>query len=418
MPGRPERLGHFDATFGISGDMALGALLDAGARLDAVNAALAALGVPGLRADVGRTDRGGLDCARVQIRWDGGDDQPHAPGPEHHHPRHRGSREITALLTRAQLPAGVRARASAVFAQLASAEGRVHGQPPEDVHFHEVGSEDAIGDVVGVAAALEDLGIGKLTVSPLPAGGGAVSAAHGLLPVPVPAVAVLLAGFDWRPGPVAAELVTPTGAAILAALAQPAASWPSFRLRAAGWGAGRQEFPHHPNACRFVWGEVIPEGSGGPAEGLLAETLWELETHLDDQTPEQIGYVSERLFAAGALDVASSALGMKKQRPGVRLWALVGAEQLDGCVECLFKESSTLGLRVREVRRWSLPRSIERVDTPFGPVRIKVARRGGRILQSAPEYEDCRAAALAHGAPLKDVMAAALAAFTGRAATP
>jgi uncharacterized protein (TIGR00299 family) protein len=429
-------VGHWDARFGLSGDMALGALVDAGARLEAVNAALAALGIPGLRAEVGRAVRCGVDCARVRIRWEGDGPERDAGGepggasghghhpPHHAHPHgpgagghgqahvHRAYRDIRELLRRAALAPGVRERAEAIFARLAEAEGRVHGRPVADVHFHEVGGEDAIGDVVGVAAALEDLQVGQLTVSPLPAGGGLVRAAHGLLPVPAPAVALLLEGFHWEPGPVEAELVTPTGAAILAALARPAASWPALRLRGSGWGAGSRDFPGHPNACRFVWGE--PAGPAGPA-GLVQEVLVELETNLDDLTPEGVGYLFERLFAAGALDVAASPLFMKKQRPGVAVWALVRPADVDAAVRCLLAESTALGLRLREVRRWSLPRASETVQTPFGPVRVKVARLDGRVVNAAPEYEDCRAAALAHGVPLKAVLAAAVAAWQARA---
>ncbi len=474
------RVGHFDAAFGISGDMALGALLDAGARLDAVNATLAAVGVPGLRAEIRRTQRGSLDCAQVRIRWDGdgapavwpyrpkdheawrvppgaqpdsasagpgsagsgnracgmpaqgsqcpsgqghahgghGGLDPSAAGGVHPH-AHRSYRDIRARLVAAPIAEPIRARALAVFARLAEAEGRVHGRSADDVHFHEVGGQDAIGDVVGVAAALEDLGICALTVSALPAGGGTVRGEHGLLPVPAPAVSLLLNGFDWIPGPVAAELVTPTGAAIVAALGAPAAGWPCFCLRGSGWGAGSKDFPGHPNACRFVWGEG--GGSGDPrpeAGGPMVETLCEVETNLDDQTPEQVGYLYDRLFAAGALDVATSPLWMKKQRPGVRLWALVRPPDRDRVARCLFEESSALGLRVREVRRWSLPRSVETVRTAYGDLRIKVARLNGVPVNASPEYEDCRAAAAARGVPLKAVMTAALTAFSALQAQP
>lgn len=489
------RIGHFDAGFGISGDMALGALLDAGAGIEAVNAALAAVGVPGLRAEPGRALRCGLDCAHVRIRWDGDDSDaasppptgqgPHhaapepgtgaaggraaaerapqggAAAPDHHahdhdlggghghdhggghghdHPNphggpgaqggehrhgpghvHRGFREIRAQLQAAPLPAGVRDRALAIFARLAEAEGRIHGRSPDDVHFHEVGGQDALGDVVGVAAALEDLAVGMLTVSALPAGGGTIQAAHGRLPVPAPAVALLLRDFDWIPGPVAAELVTPTGAAIVAALAEPAGGWPALRLRGSGWGAGSRDFPGHPNACRFVWGEAPAGGTGRGAPvpaGPTVDTLVELETNLDDQTPEQVGYLYERLFAAGALDVVTSPLWMKKQRPGVRLWALVRPADLDAAARCLFAESSALGLRVRDVRRWSLPRTVVRVRTAYGEVQVKVAHLDGAVANAAPEYEDCRAAAVASGVPLKTVMAAALAAWGAAAAPP
>lgn len=467
------RVGHWDAAFGISGDMALGAALDAGASLAAVNAALAATGVPGLRVELGRAPRAGIDCARATVRWDGDAAQraqwervvtvPHqgpgahaqpegqqhheglpvAPGaegaprpagdsgdapatlpPGHAHAHahthahasgaapaeargvrhvHRAFADVRRLL--GGLPAPVRERAMAVFARLAEAEGRVHGQPPDAVHFHEVGGEDAIGDVVGTCAALVDLGIEALTVSVLPSGGGRVQAAHGVLPVPAPAVAELLRGYALWSGPVAAELVTPTGAALVAALALPAEFWPAMRLLGTGWGAGTREFPGHSNACRLVWGETSTPTAAGDYR---RERLVELETHVDDQTPEGIGHVFECLFTLGALDVAVSAIGMKKQRPGVRLWALVPADLADTAARCLFTESTALGLRVREVERWSLEREVVQVATPYGVVGLKLGRLGGEVVNAAPEYEDCRRVAASAGVSLKRVLQAAL----------
>ena len=442
--------GHFDAGFGISGDMALGALLHAGARLERVNAALTAVGVPGLRVETETVQRCAITCLRAHVRYDGsepayppgtellttssgeGTAQPHghprdpapratatapeavAPHHEHHRPHHHSHRpyaEIRRLLAAAALAPAVRDRAQAVFARLAEAEGRIHGVPAAEVHLHEVGGEDAIGDVVGVAAALEDLDVGALSVGPLPSGGGLVSAAHGLLPVPAPAVVALLVGFHFQPGPVAAELVTPTGAAILAALAEPAPFWPAWRLGGAGWGAGARDFQLHPNACRFVWGDA------DTATGLRSERLVEIETHIDDQSPEGIGYLFERLVGVGAMDVAVAPLMMKKQRPGIRLWALVRPEAVAVVRDTLLAESTALGLRLREVERWSLPRSWHAVDTPYGRVRIKAAWRDGALVNAAPEYEDCRAAALASGVPLKRVFAVALAAWEACALT-
>lgn len=490
-PSRPP-VGHLDAAFGLSGDMVLGALLDAGARLEAVNAALAATGVPGLHAEVRRATRCGLDCARVILHCaadgagapadqgpadaarvdtheaadsggpaavhgqeharrheqghphdDGGHGHQHPAGqgaPAHHH---RPFGEIRGLLERADLAVGVRARALAVFGRLAAAEARVHGFQPgggfrpgvdpalgdaslDAVLLHEVGAEDAIGDIVGIAAALEDLGIERLTVSALPAGGGTVRAAHGLLPVPAPAVALLLQGFDCHPGPVAAELVTPTGAAVVAALARPSPAWPAMRLVASGWGAGARDFTGHPNACRLVWGHEATPGEGlvpgDPhpdglcSDGLQVERLYEIETHLDDQSPEQVGHLYELLFSLGALDVATGPLWMKKQRPGHRLWVLVRPCDLDAATRCLFRESTAIGLRVREVTRLSLPRESATVATAFGDLRVKVARRGGVVVNAAPEFDDCREAARVHGVPLKAVMAAVVAAWAAHPA--
>ncbi len=390
------RIGHWDAQFGISGDMALGSLLDAGANLVAVNQSLERLGIPGLRATIRSTARSAIQCTAVQIEWQ---------HTETAH-LHRSYAEIERILSSAPLAAPVRERAMRVFAQLAAAEGKIHGCPPEDVCFHELGGEDTIADVVGSCAALEDLGIERLTVSSLPAGGGVMQAAHGQMPVPVPAVAVLLRGWLVHPGPVAAELVTPTGAALVAALADPHGQgvWPEMVVGGSGWGAGTRDYRDHPNATRFVWG-VSPAA----AAEVLHEELVEIETNIDDQSPEQIGYLFDVLGAKGALDVTVAPAWMKKQRPGVRLWVLARPEDAPGITECLFRESSSIGLRRRSVERLSLPRSIVVVDTPYGPVRVKVARLGNEVVNAAPEYEDCRVRAEERGVALKLVWAAALA---------
>jgi uncharacterized protein (TIGR00299 family) protein len=434
-----ERIAHWDARFGISGDMALGSVLAAGASLEAVNQALGCLGIPGLRAETWTAQRGAIACCRVAIRWEGdagpppdhpsrGPTSPPQPeaghghghghgqhGPEgrgaeghrsapHAHGAHRTLADVRRLL--APLPAPVREPALAVFTRLAEAEAAVHGVTADTVHFHEVGAEDALGDVVGTCAALQDLGVGRLTVSALPAGGGTVRAAHGLLPVPAPAVARLLVGFAVIPGPVEAELVTPTGAALAAALARPSPGWPAMRVAGQGWGGGTRDFPGHPNACRFVWGEAGPD-AGSPWR---RERLVELETHVDDQSPAGLGHLFERLFQAGALDVALSPLGMKKQRPGVRVWALVPADRVDAAARCVFRESTAIGLRLREVERWSLPRRSVPVQTRYGEVRVKLATLEGTVVNASPEFEDCRRLSLEAGVPLKAVVAAALAA--------
>jgi uncharacterized protein (TIGR00299 family) protein len=403
------RVGHWDAVFGMSGDMALGAALAAGASLEAVNGALQGLGVPGLRIEVEGVLRGGVACTRALVRWDAHREDQHGHGG---HP-HRPYREVRRLLAAAGLEGAVRDRALAVFARLAEAEARVHGGPVDEVVFHEVGAEDALGDVVGTVAALVDLGLEDLTVSPLPAGGGTVQAAHGLLPVPAPAVAYLLEGFEVWEGPAAAELVTPTGAALVAALARPARGWPAMTVRGVGWGAGARDERGHPNALRLVWGEAPAPSARG---GWRRERLVEVETHLDDQTPEGVGHLFQRLLAAGALDVAVSPLFMKKQRPGVRVWALAEPARADAVVRCLFAESTTFGVRVREVERLALEREVVRVATPYGEVSVKVGRLEGRVVQAAPEYEDCRRLAEAAGVPLALVVGHAMAAWAARAA--
>lgn len=399
------RLGHWDAQFGISGDMALGSLLGAGARLEAVNDALGRLGVPGLRVHAGTAVRSGLACVRVEIRWG------HRPD-DHHHDHdghgHRPYAAISGILARSGLAPGVRERAEAVFARLGEAEAAIHGVPLDEVAFHEVGGEDALGDIVGSCAALEDLGIGHLTVSSLPSGGGMINVAHGLLPVPAPAVARMLGGRLVHPGPADAELVTPTGAALVAALTAPSdGRWPAMVVGGDGWGAGSRDFLGHPNATRFVWGTATGQAGGG--DGLMHEQLLEVEANIDDQSPQLIGYLQERLTAAGALDVTITPVWMKKQRPGVAVWALTGSGQAQAVIDCVLAESSTIGLRVTTVERRSLPRVVLSVQTPYGEVAIKVAHRGGRVVNVSAEYENCKTVATEHGVPLKAVVAAALA---------
>ncbi len=376
-------IAFLDCPMGIAGDMAVGALLDLGFPVEEIASRVRALGIAGLEISAEKTTRGGIAGMKYVVS-----------APAEH--AHRGLSEIRAILGKADLPPKAEALALDVFGRLARAEAKIHGIPVEQVHFHEVGAADAIADVVGFALAWTGLGIGAAWVSPLPWTKGRVEAAHGSIPVPAPATVALLEGFAWEPSPVEGELVTPTGAAIVASVAKPGAP-PAFTLRKAGFGAGAKDFPGRPNLARVVLAETAAS----------RETAAMIEANLDDMTPELVGALVERLRGAGALDVWTTAVQMKKHRPGVVVSALAAEADVDALSSLLFRESTTIGLRVTRVERRVLDREIVTVETEFGPIRVKVARLAGEIVNAAPEFDDVRAAADEHGVPVKTVMAAA-----------
>jgi len=393
------RLAYFDCFAGISGDMTLGALLDTGLPLADLQAALNGLRLTGWRLNVSRVTKQGIAGTQVKVEVDESSDLPH---------RHLD--DILNLLAGSDLEETVRQRAAAVFKRLAVAEAAVHGSDIAHVHFHEVGAIDSIVDIVGAVAGLHLLGIERIVASPLPLGHGFVSAAHGLLPVPAPAVLRLLAerNFPVRDRDVVGELVTPTGAALLAELADSVGPFPPMTLQATGFGAGQRDMPY-PNLLRLVLGESheAPAAAGGPAAAYQVERLQLLETNIDDMNPEILGYVSQRLFEAGALDVWLTPIYMKKGRPATLLTVLCQLERADRLIELILLETTSLGVRRQEVERLCLPRAMEQVETPWGPVRVKVAHLPDGQRKAAPEYEDCRALALAHGVPLREVYEAA-----------
>jgi uncharacterized protein (TIGR00299 family) protein len=411
---------------GIAGDMFVGALLDAGADFEAVREAVAALPVEGIEVRAEKTMRGVLACTKFTVsvhgeiegppephRHDHGHphDQDHDPGERHHrhhadhdHP-HRGLAEMRAILRKARLPKPVKGTALRVFEKLAAAEGKVHGADPGTVKFHEVGALDALADVVGAAAALDALGIRDLFCGPIRTGSGMVRIAHGRVPVPAPGTLELLLGFDLRLGEGEGELVTPTGAAILAALSSPRPPGEFYPERT-GYGAGTRDGGEVPNCLRVVVGRT-PD----PAE---EPPVWELAANLDDQPPQVLARAVEALLEAGALDAWTEAAGMKKGRAGVVLRALADAGTLGAVEDCLFAETGTLGVRRHRVERSKCEREWVKVKTPFGPVRVKVGTRGGEVVSAAPEYEDCRAAAAKAKVPVRRVMDAAREAWRAR----
>lgn len=391
------KLAYFDCFSGISGDMTLGALVDAGAPLEALRAELAKLPVAGWQMAAERVRRGAIAATFVRVE---------VSGQQLHH-RHLG--DILKLIERAALAPRVLERAAAIFRRLGEAEARIHGVPPEKVHFHEVGAVDAIVDIVGACVGLELLGVDAVYGSAVNVGGGTVGTAHGTLPVPAPASVELLRGAPIYSSGIEKELATPTGAAILSTLATAIGPPPPMRVAAIGYGAGTWDLPGQANVLRVLIGEALPaEAAAGE------ETLMMLETNLDDCTPELVGWVTEQALAAGALDAFTAPVQMKKNRPGVLLSVLCAPGDAERLTALLFRETTTLGVRSYAVRRRALARALEKVETPWGAVAVKVARLDGAVLNAAPEYDDCARLARERGVPLKQVMAAAQAAFARR----
>jgi len=401
------RIAWFDCVSGISGDMALGALVSAGWPAAELQALPARLGLEGVRVGVGEARRGPLAAGRVEVEVEGGR-QPH-----------RHLRHVEDVLGRADLPAAARERALAAFRRLAAAEAEVHGTTPEAVHFHEVGAADALVDVAGVMLGLEALGIERVHAAPPRLGRGTARSEHGPIPVPAPAVVALLRGAPVEIGDVPHELTTPTGAALLATLVTDWGGPPAFRLERVGTGAGARELEGLPNVLRVLVGEADPPGgaaAGGPARaGLRRRRVAVLETALDDENPQFVAALVPRLLDAGALDAMVVPATMKKGRPGMWLVVIAEPDHAGELARRLLAETSSLGVRVRVDERYELERRAEQVETPFGPVALKVATlpEGGE--RAVPEFESVRAAAERAGRPLREVAEAALAAWRGRA---
>ncbi|WP_299036447.1 nickel pincer cofactor biosynthesis protein LarC [uncultured Pseudokineococcus sp.] len=396
-------LAWVDASAGVAGDMLLGALLDAGADLASVQRCVDAV-VPGsVRLGVHDVERAGLLASKLDVEVLVAD------------PPHRTWAAVAQMIGDAELPAGVRDRALAVFARLAEAEGRVHGMPPEDVHFHEVGALDAVADVVGCCAALEDLGVEELVTSPMALGSGTVRAAHGVLPVPVPAVLQLVRGWDVLGGG-EGELTTPTGAALLTALCTRTGALPRMDVRASGQGAGTRDVPGRANVTRVVLGAAAAAraGAGAPVDGGGREDVVVLEATVDDLDPRVWPDVLHHLLAEGALDAWLTPVLMKKGRPGHVLSVLAAPASASGLSARVLELTSTLGVRRGRVERDVLQRDWRPVRTAGGQVRVKVGHRDGAVLQATPEFEDALAAARRSGAAVADVLDEARAA--GRAA--
>ncbi len=388
------KLAYLNCFSGVSGDMLLGAWVACGLELSAVEAEVRRLALDGIRWEREQVKRGTIMATRVIIT-----------GPMS--PSHRRYLEIVELIRAARLSTRVEQQALAIFRRLGEVEAFLHGCPLEQVHFHEVGAVDSIADIVGNCAAMELLGIEEVHSSPLNLGSGTVECDHGVLPVPAPATAELLKGIPVYSSGIEAELVTPTGAAIVSTLATSFGPLPAMKIGAVGYGAGRGDHPGLPNVLRVMIGEALAAESG-------LEPLLMLEANVDDMNPQICGFFAERAFATGALDVFFAPVQMKKNRPGLLLSVLCRPEQRETLMDLFFQETTTLGVRSYEVFRRALDREFVPVSTPYGEVRIKVSRRNGRVLNFSPEFEDCRRLAAENTVPLRQILQEATFAFWNR----
>ena len=418
---------YFDCFNGASGDMILGALVDAGVPLDGVREALGSLAIDGCDIAADRVLRAGVSATKFRVierepakavkaahshhhhHHHDGHDHGHSHDPahghhQHHHP-HRSLPEIARLIDGSALSAAGKTRAKALFHRLAEAEAAIHQMPVEQVHLHEVGALDSIVDIVGAVYAMEQIGVERVVVSPINVGRGMVQSAHGVFPVPAPATVRLLGDAPVLSRGPEAELLTPTGALLLTSYADAFGPLPPMRVTATGYGAGDHEFSDTPNVLRVLVGRA-DTGSHSAHDRVLV-----VESEIDDMNPQLFGPVMEQLYAAGALEVFFVPVQMKKSRPGTLLSVLVSPAKKDVVVEILFRETTTIGVRYAEWQRECLSREIVEVTTAYGPVRIKVARRNGVVMNGQPEFDDCAALATRHGVATKDVHASAMRAW-------
>jgi len=387
------KLAYFDCFSGISGDMTLGALVDAGCPLETLRHGLAGLEVPGWTLSAEKVWKNGMAATFVRVTTE---DQS----------EHRGLRAILEILGKSKLSEPVRNNASAIFRKLGEAEAAVHDVPLEKIHFHEVGAVDAIVDIVGACIGFAALGIEKFSCSALNVGGGTAKMAHGVLPVPAPATAKLLEGKPTYSNGVQKELVTPTGAAIVATLCDSFGPQPAMSVLAIGYGAGSADLEGQPNVVRIMVGEAAEKAVAG-----FDEEIAVIEANLDDMNPQIYGYFLEKALAAGALDVYTTPVQMKKNRPGTLLTLLCKPADTNALMSLLFAETTTLGARMYTALRRTLPRETVNVHTQYGDVHVKLARVNGAIRHVAPEYEDCRKLAFEKNVPLQQVINEALRSF-------
>jgi hypothetical protein len=465
------RIAYLECFSGISGDMFLGALVDAGVSAKLLEDTVAALNL-GARVEVSRVMRSGISATKVDVWVDGEKDAPreeitreglhqskdkalrnvraeqsgsdsHGPeGHEHHelphshdhahhehghdekshslehsHSHGRGLSEIRNIISESAISDAAKKTAIAIFEALGAAEGKIHNMPAEKVRFHEVGAVDAMVDIICAAVGAEALGVDEIISSPLNVGGGTVQCAHGTFPVPAPATLELLKDAPMYSSGLQKELVTPTGAAIVKTLARRFAPFPQMKVECSGYGAGSHDFPGHPNVVRLTIGEATESaGTSKSALPTALETITVLEANLDDLNPQVFGYVMDRLLNHGALDAFAIPVQMKKSRPGMLLTVLCKPEDSDKLTRLIFTETTTLGVRRRDETRQILARRWENVATPWGNVRIKIGSMNGTVTNYAPEYEDCRRIAAQNNLPLKTVMQEATRSYLGAVA--
>jgi pyridinium-3,5-bisthiocarboxylic acid mononucleotide nickel chelatase len=436
------RIAYLECFSGMSGDMFLGALIDAGVSPEVLATAVAALDV-GARLEISKVNRSGITATKVDVLVNGEKEMPsemvtaghqHSHPHEHHeHDEHghshqeghthphshpqpssqagapaldghgRGLKEIKTIIRKAMLSENAKQTAIRIFEALGAAESKIHNTDIESVHFHEVGAVDAMVDIVGAAVGAEALGVDEFVCSPLNVGGGTVKCAHGVFPVPAPATVELLAGAPVYSSGMQVELLTPTGAAIVKTLATRFGAFPEMKIEKSGYGAGTRDLTGNPNVVRLVIGESAISLGAKTAQ----DTVSVLEANLDDLNPQVFGYVMDRLLAEGALDVFGVPVQMKKNRPGTLLTVLCKPEDVAKLTQIVFGETTTLGVRRREEQRQTLARRWVSVTTPWGDVRMKIASMNGTVTNYAPEYEDCRRIAAEQHVPLKTVMQAA-----------
>jgi uncharacterized protein (TIGR00299 family) protein len=387
------KLAYFDCFSGISGDMTLGALVDAGCAVEHLRDELRGVEVPGWELTAEKVWKNGMAATYVKVKTE---DQQ----------KHRSLSAILEILQKSPLVPQVRDRAAAIFKKLGEAEVRVHDVPLEKIHFHEVGAVDAIVDIVGACVGFHALGIEQFACSALNVGGGTAKMAHGVLPVPAPATANLLQGKPTYSNGVQKELVTPTGAAIVATLCDTFGPQPPMSVSSIGYGAGTADLEDQPNVVRIMIGEAAEKTVTG-----FDEEIAVIEANLDDMNPQIYGYFLERALAAGALDVYTTPVQMKKNRPGTLLTVLCKPQETNALISLIFAETTTFGARTYRAQRRTLPRDFVCVATAFGDVRIKISRVNGRILHVAPEYDDCRRLAVEKNVPLQRVISEALRAY-------
>src|SRR5580700_2838810 len=449
------RIAYLECFSGISGDMFLGALVDAGVPPRVLEETVAALGLEA-RLEISRVVRSGISATKVDVYVDGEKDLPReecwerehsyehssdaqrshehrghphslhggssraepalslprgvpAPHEQLPHEHGRGLVEIREIISAASISAGAKSTAIAIFEALERAEAKIHNTSMESVHFHEVGAVDAIVDIVCSAVGVEALGVEEIICSSLNVGGGMVKCAHGTFPIPAPATVELLKDAPVYSSGLQVELVTPTGAAIVKTLASRFSAFPEMKIEKSGYGAGSRDFPGHPNVVRLTVGEAASTLAAKTA----SETITVLEANLDDLNPQVFGYVMDLLLEEGALDAFGMPVQMKKNRPGMLLTVLCKPEDAGKLAQLIFTETTTLGVRRRDEMRQTLARRWENVGTPWGEVRIKIASMNGTVTNYAPEYEDCRRIAAEHHVPLKTVMQEAAQAYLG-----
>ncbi len=405
----PNRIVYLEPFSGVAGDMMVGALLDQGFDLGELIRQLQFLPLRGYRISSRKCSRAGIQATKFDVELD-----PHdGPSPHHGHGHHHGEgghertfREIRTMIESSGLSDFVKAKSVEAFLRLAEAEGKIHHQPPDEVHFHEVGAVDSIVDIVGCMIAVEGLQPARIVCAPVNVGQGTLECRHGLYPVPGPAAQELLRGVPTYSNSVTGELTTPTGATLVVTLSEGFGPRPLMKIQATGYGAGAREVAGSANVLRVTTGEELAESASAADQEVAV-----IEATIDDMSPQVYGYFQERAMAQGALEVYATPIQMKKNRPGQLVTVLCAVSSLDSLVRLVFAETTTIGIRHTRAERRALDRRFAEVRTEYGPVRVKVCSLDGARMNFAPEYEDCRRLASETGVPLKEVLAAATRAF-------